>query len=98
MKKVLKTILLFILTFIILLCIYFVLLTLSSLIPSSALEEHVRESSETLYEEGEKVTYNLKYKEENIFTFTDALMINSARHKDIRIFFIDVLILSVNCK
>lgn len=82
MKKVLRTILLFILTFIILLCIYFVLLTLSSLIPSSSLEEHVRESSETLYEEGEKVTYDLKYKEENIFTFTEALMINTAYSVD----------------
>ena len=78
MNKVLRNTLMFILTFIILICIYMLLLTITSLIPSSVLKENVRESSETLYEEGEKVTYDLKYKEENIFTFTDALMINTA--------------------
>lgn len=84
MKKIIKGILRYVLTFIILLGIYFVLLTLTSLIPSSTLEKHVRESSETLVEEGEKVTYNLGYKEENIFTFTDALMINTAYSVDNR--------------
>ena len=84
MKKIIKGILRYVLTFIILLGIYFVLLTLTSLIPSSTLEKHVRESSETLVEEGEKVTYNLGYKEENIFTFTDALMINTAYSVDSR--------------
>lgn len=84
MKKVIKGILRYVLIFVVLLGIYFVLLTLTSLIPSSTLEEHVRESSETLVEEGEKVTYNLGYKEENIFTFTDALMINTAYSVDSR--------------
>lgn len=72
----------YILVFVILIGIYLVLLTVTSLIPSSALEENVRESSETLLQEGEKVTYNLGYKEENIFTFTDALMINTAYSVD----------------
>ena len=84
MKKIIKGILRYVLIFVVLLGIYFVLLTLTSLIPSSTLEKHVRESSETLVEEGEKVTYNLGYKEENIFTFTDALMINTAYSVDNR--------------
>ena len=84
MKKVIKGILRYVLIFVVLLGIYFVLLTLTGLIPSSTLEKHVRESSETLVEEGEKVTYNLGYKEENIFTFTDALMINTAYSVDNR--------------
>lgn len=74
----------YILVFVILIGIYLVLLTVTSLLPSSVLEENVRESSETLLEEGEKVTYNLGYKEENIFTFTDALMINNAYSVDYR--------------
>lgn len=72
----------YILIFVALIGIYLVLLTVTSLIPSSALEDNVRESSETLVQEGEKVTYNLGYKEENIFTFTDALMINTAYSVD----------------
>ena len=84
MKKVIKGILRYVLILVVLLGIYFVLLTLTSLIPSSTLEKHVRESSETLVEEGEKVTYNLGYKEEHIFTFTDALMINTAYSVDSR--------------
>ena len=68
----------YILIFVILLGIYFAIMTLTSLIPSGMLENNVRESSETLVQEGEKVTFDLKYKEENIFTFTDALMINTA--------------------
>lgn len=81
-KRVSKDILRYILIFIILIGIYVAILTLTSLIPSSMLEENVRSSSETLVQEGEKVTFNLKYKEENIFTFTDALMINTAYSVD----------------
>ena len=81
-KKSLVAVAKYILIFIILIGIYFSLLTITSLIPSSALEDNVRKSSETLVEEGEKVTYNLGYKEENIFTFTDALMINTAYSVD----------------
>ena len=81
-KNILVTCAKYILVFVILIGIYLVLLTVTSLIPSSALEENVRESSETLLQEGEKVTYNLGYKEENIFTFTDALMINTAYSVD----------------
>ena len=77
-KNILKVLLRYILIFVILIGIYVAILTLSSLIPSSVMEDNVRSSSETLVEEGEKVTFDLKYKEENIFTFTDALMINTA--------------------
>lgn len=80
--KILKGLIRYILVFIILIGIYFALLTLSSLIPSSALEKNVRSSSEILIEEGERVTFDLGYKEENIFTFTDALMINTAYSVD----------------
>ena len=72
----------YILIFVILIGIYLVLLTVTSLIPSSALEDNVRESSETLVQDGEKVTYDLGYKDESIFTFTDALMINTAYSVD----------------
>lgn len=81
-KRVSKDILRYILIFIILIGIYVAILTLTSLIPSSMLEENAHSSSETLVQEGEKVTFNLKYKEENIFTFTDALMINTAYSVD----------------
>ena len=81
-KRVSKDILRYILIFIILIGIYVAILTLTNLIPSSMLEENVHSSSETLAQEGEKVTFNLKYKEENIFTFTDALMINTAYSVD----------------
>lgn len=81
-KNILKGLLRYILIFVILLGIYIAVLTLSSLIPSSVMEDNVRSSSETLVEEGEKVTFDLKYKEENIFTFTDALMINTAYSVD----------------
>ena len=81
-RRVSKNILRYILIFIILIGIYVAILTLTNLIPSSMLEENVHSSSETLAQEGEKVTFNLKYKEENIFTFTDALMINTAYSVD----------------
>ena len=81
-KKITKGLVRYILVFIALIGIYMILLTITSLIPSSALEENVRSSSEILVEEGEKVVYNLKYKEEKIFTFTDALMINTAYSVD----------------
>lgn len=81
-KNILKGLLRYILVFVILIGIYIGILTLSSLIPSEVLEDNVRSSSEILVEEGEKVTFDLKYKEENIFTFTDALMINTAYSVD----------------
>ena len=68
----------YILIFIILLGVYFAIMTLSSLIPSEALKDNVRESSEILVQEGESQVFDLKYKTESIFTFTDALMINTA--------------------
>lgn len=77
-KKVLKQLALYICVFFILIGIYMILLTLTSMIPSSLLEKHVVQSSETLLEDGETKKYDLKYKEEGIFTFTDALMINTA--------------------
>lgn len=78
MDKKMKIILKYLLTFIILISTYFILMTLTSLIPSSWMENNVRKSSETLLKDGEKIEYNLGYKKENIFTFTDALMINTA--------------------
>ena len=82
MKKVLKTLLMYIFVFIILIGIYMGTMILSSLIPSSLMEDNVRKSSEVLLKEGEKVTFDLKYKKSYIFTFTDALMINTAYSVD----------------
>ena len=52
----------YILIFIILLGVYFAIMTLSSLIPSEALKDNVRESSEILVQEGESQVFDLKYK------------------------------------
>lgn len=68
----------YVLVFIILICVYMLLLTISSMIPSTLLQENVKQSSETLALEGERKEINLLYKKESIFTFTDALMINTA--------------------
>ena len=77
-NKKLKIVLKYFITFIILIILYFALMTLTSLIPSSWMENNVRKSSEIMLNDGEKKVYNLGYKKEYIFTFTDALMINTA--------------------
>lgn len=84
LKKNTKICLIYFLVFIILISSYMVLMTITSLIPSSAIEDNVRKSSETLLEDGEKILYHLGYKKEIIFTFTDALMINTAYSIDSR--------------
>lgn len=81
MNKV-KILFKYILIFIILIITYFSLLLLTSLIPSSAIKENVEKSSVKLLELGEKKEYELGYKKESIFTFTDALMINTAYSVD----------------
>ncbi len=68
----------YLIIFFILIGSYLTLMTLSSIIPSSFLQENVKKSSETLFKDDEKKTYELGYKDETIFTFTDALMINTA--------------------
>lgn len=81
-KKYLVQLLRYILVFIILICMYLILLTLSGLIPSSWMKDNVTKSSEILNEEGEKKFIDLGYKQESIFLFTDALMINTAYSVD----------------
>ena len=76
--KNIKLTLKYILIFVVLICMYFTSLILSSLIPSSAIKEKVIKSSEFLKQYGEKEIVNLRYKEEEIFLFTDALMLNTA--------------------
>ena len=79
MKKHMKKIISFILTFVILILAYFVSLTLISCIPSRLIKENVKESANYfLYNGGENKTIELKYKTVNIFNFTNALMINTA--------------------
>ena len=63
MKDILKNVLMYVLIFVILISTYMILMTISSLIPSSALENNVRKSSETLVNEGESIKYDLKYKQ-----------------------------------
>lgn len=78
LKKSGKAFFTYLLVFIILIGSYIILMTLTSLIPSSVMKESVKRSSETLVSEGERPEYDLGYKKENVFTFTDALMINTA--------------------
>ena len=76
--KNIKIILKYILIFIVLICLYVAMMVLSSIIPSSAIKENVTRSSEYLKQYGEKEIVDLKYKKEEIFLFTDALMLNTA--------------------
>lgn len=76
--KIIKNVALYILITILLIVTYMTLLQITSLIPSTAMKDNVIKSSETLQKQGEKAFYDLKYKTECIFTFTDALMINTA--------------------
>lgn len=73
-----KNFLKYVIVFIIVLFVFLLLLFLSSLIPSKYIEKNVRKSSEILVKNGEKQTIDLGYKEENLFYFTDAIMINTA--------------------
>ena len=74
----LKTILKYIVTFIVLIIIFFGSLTITSLIPSRMLKKNVIKTSEIYGEEGEKKIVKVFGKEETIFIFTDALMVNTA--------------------
>ena len=82
MKKVLKDIGIYIGVFIGLIIIFVLTLLLTSLIPSRYLENNVRKSSEILIKEGEREIIDLGYKQESLFHFTDALMINTAYSVD----------------
>ena len=68
----------YILTFIITMGILISLLFLSSLIPSNKIENNVRKSSEILMQDGEKKLVDTYFRQDCIFYFTDALMINTA--------------------
>ena len=68
----------YILLFVILISSYILLMMLVGMIPSKLLTDNVKKSSEVLVEEGERKSIDLGYKREYLFTFTDALMINTA--------------------
>ena len=74
LKTVLKYVFIFIVTMIILVGLLF----LSSLIPSSSLQQNIKESSEFLNNYGEKEQIKALGKEETLFLFTDAIMLNIA--------------------
>lgn len=79
--KIIKGLAKYIILFVILILIYWLTLFVTSLIPSSAIKENVTKSSETILELGkigEKKFYDLGYKIEGTFIFTDALMVNTA--------------------
>ena len=82
MKKTLMNILKYIIVFIILILIYIGLITLVNTIPSSYMEENIKESAVVLKEQTEEKKYNFGYKEETIFNFSDALMLNMAYSVD----------------
>lgn len=73
-----KKIIIYVVTFIVLMIIFFGSLTVTSLIPSSALEKNVIKTSEVYKKEGEKRLVNVLGKKDYIFIFTDALMVNTA--------------------
>lgn len=76
----LKTIIKYVITFIVTMIILISLLFLSSLIPSSYIEENVRKSSEFLDDRDiyEKEGIKTFGKTEILFLFTDAIMLNTA--------------------
>lgn len=63
--------------FIIIICIFNLLLFLSSLFPSNLIEEKVKESSEILYEEGNTYKF-FEFSKLYNNNYTDAIMINEA--------------------
>ena len=73
-KAIGKYVLIFFTTMIILISLLFI----SSLIPSKKLEKNVVESSELLAKSGEKEKIKTSIKNDSLFYFTDALMINTA--------------------
>lgn len=76
MKKVTK----YLATFIVLIILFILLLTLASVFPSSWIEKNVRKSSETLVEEGNmKIYFSISHCHFMMFdNYSDALMINTA--------------------
>lgn len=77
MKK-LKEVLKFIGLFLLLIAVYFVLLTIISMFPSKLIKENIRESADYLIEKTESEKIELSYKDVYIFQFTNALMLNTA--------------------
>lgn len=82
MKEKLINIAKYILLILVLIIIYMLLLILTNKIPSSMLEENIKESAQILEEEGERKEVNLGYKKEYVFNFSDALMLNMAYSVD----------------
>lgn len=82
MKKIGMKILKYILCFIILMLMGVLLLILSNKIPSNMLEKNIKESADVLKKEGELKKIHLFYKDEFIFSFIDALMLNMAYSVD----------------
>lgn len=75
-ENILMLLLKYSLLLVILLSVYMLSMIFVSIIPSGLLTEHVKQSSEVMVEEGERKHINLGYKTEDIFVFTDALMLN----------------------
>ena len=76
--KVVKKVSKYVLVFIGLIAIYVVMLFVTSLIPSNWLKENVTSSSELLKELGESYKIDFGVRKDELFLFTDALMINTA--------------------
>ena len=82
MKFDIKKIIPYIIIFVLMIASFLVLFTLSSLIPKEAIESNVKQSAsqlkdEVYYADG-KLLFDLGYKYEILFPFTDAIMINEA--------------------
>lgn len=77
-NKYMKSILKYIFTFFSLIFMYFLVLLIVSLIPSSKIKENVSESADYLLECGQKEEVDMKFKKVYLFHYTNALMINTA--------------------
>lgn len=80
--KVVQKILQYIIVFLILIAVFMGSLVITSLIPSKWMEENVKESADFLKKIGEKEILYIGNKREDLFLFTDALMINTAYSVD----------------
>lgn len=76
--EILKNFLKYVLVFIILIAVYLCTLLITSLIPQRVLKNNVTKTSEVYNDEGEKKVVEFCGKEETLFIFTDALMVNTA--------------------
>ena len=83
-KKIINSLRQYVGIFMVMFASFFLLLTITSLIPSSMLKENIQKSVEYLNTIGEKQFISLKNKTEQLFIYTDELILNTAYSIDNR--------------